>query len=61
MDRKEDDKDTEFIKEEHDEKRNYIFQKSRVTKVAAVIVIVFLIIIIIGLVVSGTTFFDSSV
>lgn len=60
MDKKETDKDTEFVKEEHDDKESYIFQKSNITKVAVIIVVVFLILIIIGLVFSGTSFFDSS-
>lgn len=60
MDKKETNEETEFIKEEHESKRKYIFQKNTITKLAAGIVIVFLIIIIIGLVVSGTSFFDSS-
>lgn len=60
MDKKETDEDTEFVKEEHESKRSYIFQKNTITKIAFVIVLIFLVIIIIGLVVSGTSFFNSS-
>ncbi len=60
MDKKEADKDTEFVKEEHDKKQSYIFQKTKITKVGVIIVVAFLILIIIGLVVSGTDFFNSS-
>ncbi len=60
MDKKETDKTTEFVKEAHENKRSYIFQKNSITKIAVIIIVVFLIIIIIGLVVSGTSFFDSS-
>ncbi len=59
MDKKESNKDTEFVKEEHESKRSYIFQKNNITKIAVAIVLVFIVIIIIGLVVSGTSFFDS--
>ncbi|WP_373517829.1 hypothetical protein [Pricia sp.] len=58
MDKKETDNDAEFVKEEHESKRNYIFQKNNITKIAVVIVAVFLIIIVIGLVISGTSFFQ---
>ncbi len=60
MDEKETDENTEFVKEEHENKRNYIFQKNSITKIAVIVILVFLIIIIIGLVISGTSFFDSS-
>lgn len=60
MAKKESDENTEFVKEEHESKSGYIFQKNTITKIAAIIVVIFLIIIIIGLVVSGTSFFDSS-
>ncbi|MGB6150510.1 MAG: hypothetical protein WBG48_00850 [Pricia sp.] len=59
MDKKESNENTEFVKEEHQDKRGYIFQKSTITKVATLVIIIFLVIIILGLVVSGTTFFDS--
>ncbi len=58
MDKKEADKNTEFVKDEHESKRSYIFQKNTITKIAVAVVVAFLIIIIIGLVVSGTSFFD---
>jgi ABC-type lipoprotein release transport system permease subunit len=55
-DKKETDRDTQFVKEEHHQTRNYIFQKNKITKTAFFIVIVFLIILSIGLVVSGIFF-----
>ncbi len=60
MDNKETDKNTKFVKEEHESKTSYIFQKNTITKIAFVIVLIFLVIVIIGLIVSGTSFFDSS-
>lgn len=59
MDKKESDKNTEFVKEEHETKKTYIFQKNSITKIAVIIVVVFLILIIIGLVISGTSFFNT--
>jgi len=59
MTKKESENRTEFVKEKHEDKRSYIFQKSDITKLAVIIVVAFLILIIIGLVVSGTSFFDS--
>lgn len=56
MDQKETDKNTEFVKEEHDPKRDYIFQKTGITKTGFWIIIAFLILIIIGLYVSGVFF-----
>lgn len=60
MDKKESDKNTEFVKEGHDQKKSFVFQKNMITKIGVIIIAVFLIIIIIGLVVSGTSFFNSS-
>ena len=59
MDKKETDEDTEFIKDENEPKKNYIFQNNSITRIATIIVIAFLILIIIGLVASGTSFFSS--
>lgn len=59
IDKKETDENTEFVKDEQQHTRNYIFQKNTITKVATIIVIAFLILLIIGLVVSGTSFFDT--
>jgi ABC-type lipoprotein release transport system permease subunit len=55
-DEKEMDKNTEFVKEEHQETRDYIFQKNKITKTAFFIVLFFLIVLVIGLVVSGVLF-----
>lgn len=60
MDNKESDKGTESVKEEHESRRSYIFQRNTITEVADVIVVAFLILIIRGFVVSGTSFFDAS-
>ncbi len=59
-DKKENDNDSKFVKEEHESTQKFIFQKSTITKVAVIIVIAFLILIIIGLVASGTTFFEGA-
>lgn len=56
---KETDKDTKFVKEEYEPTRNYIFQKSNITKIAVVIVIAFLVLLILGIIASGTAFFES--
>jgi len=56
MEEKEKDQDTEFVKEEHDPKRGYIFQKTGITKTGFWIIIAFLILIAIGLIVSGIFF-----
>ncbi len=55
-DEKETDQNTEFVKEEHEPTRNYIFQKNTITKTAVIIIIAFLVLITIGLVVSGVFF-----
>jgi ABC-type lipoprotein release transport system permease subunit len=55
-DKKETDGETQFIKEEHQQTRNYVFQKNKITKTAFLIIIVFLIILAIGLAVSGIFF-----
>ncbi|WP_276165354.1 hypothetical protein [Zobellia alginiliquefaciens] len=47
---------TEFAKEAHDDKREYIFQKNSITKKGFFIVIAALIILTIGLIVSGVAF-----
>jgi len=43
----------EFVKEDEDKKRNYIFQKDKITKTGAIIVVVFLIVLIIAVILSG--------
>lgn len=57
---KEMDENTEFVKEKHDPKREYIFQKTGITKTGFIIIIAFLIIIFIGLVISGVFFGESA-
>jgi hypothetical protein len=58
MEEKEKDQGTEFVKDERDPKRGYIFQKTGITKIGFWIIIAFLILIAIGLIVSGV-FFDA--
>ena len=58
MDEKEKDQDTEFVKEKHDPKRGYIFQKTGITKTAFWIIIAVLVLIAVGLILSGV-FFDA--
>ena len=58
-DQKGTDEDANFVKEESEPTRNYIFQKSTITKIAVIIVIGFLVLLVLGLVASGTTFFSS--
>lgn len=60
MDNKQTNEETEFVKDEQEPKKKYIFQNSKITIAAVVIVVAFLILLVVGLVVSGTSFFDSS-
>ncbi len=55
-DEKEMDKNTEFVKEENQKTRNYIFQKNTITKTGFWIIIGFLILLVLGLVISGVFF-----
>ena len=48
--------ETEFVKEAHDPKREYIFQKSGITKKGLLIIVAFLIVLIVALVASGIAF-----
>tara|TARA_R110000796_G_scaffold37722_4_gene95243 strand:+ start:140012 stop:140197 length:186 start_codon:yes stop_codon:yes gene_type:complete len=57
---KENDQSTKFIKESDEDTKQYILQKNRKTKVAAVIIISFLILLILGIVVSGVFFETTS-
>ncbi|WP_161595312.1 hypothetical protein [Maribacter aurantiacus] len=47
---------TEFVKEPEKEKRGYIFQKDKKTKLGTAIVIGFLVLMILGVVLSGIAF-----
>ncbi|MEH6679189.1 MAG: hypothetical protein V7724_01520 [Sediminicola sp.] len=58
-DKKETDKNTQFVKEEEQNTREYVFQKNKITKTAFYIIIAFLILLVVGLWVSGV-FFESS-
>lgn len=55
-DEKQPEENTEFVKEELDSKRNYIFQKSNITKTGFVIILVLLAIIVVGIIFSGVFF-----
>lgn len=50
---KQPEENTEFVKEELDPKRNYIFQKSGITKTGFIIILILLAIIIVGIIFSG--------
>ena len=55
-DEKEMDENTEFVKEENQNTRDYIFQKNTITKTGFWIIIGFLILLVLGLVISGVFF-----
>ena len=55
-DEKQPEENTEFVKEELDSKRNYIFQKSGITKMGFIIILVLLAIIVVGIIFSGLFF-----
>ncbi|MUH35565.1 hypothetical protein D9O36_06920 [Zobellia amurskyensis] len=48
--------ETEFVKESHDPKQEYIFQKSGITKKGFFIIIAFLVVLVVALVASGVVF-----
>jgi len=56
IDEKQPVENTEMVKEGSDPKRNYIFQKNRITKVGFIIIVIFLLVIIVGIVISGMFF-----
>lgn len=58
IDIKQPEEDTELVKEADNPKRNYIFQKTGITKTGFYIIIAFLVLLIIGIIVSGV-FFES--
>ncbi|GAL65575.1 hypothetical protein [Jejuia pallidilutea] len=43
----------EFVKEDEDNKRNYIFQKDKITKTGTIIVAAFLVVLIVAVILSG--------
>ena len=47
---------TEFVKEPEKDKRGYIFQKDKKTKLGTAIVIGFLVLMILGVIISGIAF-----
>lgn len=59
IDQKQPEENTEFVKDEKNPKRNYIFQNSGITKLGFIIILAILILIIFGIVFSGL-FFESS-
>ena len=56
MTEKEGNEKTEFVKEEGETKREYIFQKNTITKTGTYIIIGLLIVLVIGLLLSGVLF-----
>lgn len=50
---KQGEENTEFVKEEENPTRKYIFQKNKKTIIATVIILVFLIFLVLGLTLSG--------
>ncbi|HET8735827.1 MAG TPA: hypothetical protein VFM69_04435 [Pricia sp.] len=56
IDKKESDEDTKFVKEEKEPTRDYIFQKTGITKTGFIIIVIFLIVLVVGLAVSGIFF-----
>ncbi|MEW2921705.1 hypothetical protein AB1A65_09570 [Muricauda sp. ANG21] len=55
-DHKQPQENLELVKEKEDSKRNYIFRKSKITKIGFLIILVILILIIVGIVLSGLYF-----
>lgn len=53
MQEKENDIETEFIKEEDNDTQQFILQKNSKTKIAAIIITVFLVVLVIGIIASG--------
>lgn len=60
-DEKQPTENTELIKDGHDSKRNYIFQKNKITKTGFIIIVVLLIIIVAGIIYSGIIFGDPDI
>ncbi|WP_157378321.1 hypothetical protein [Arenibacter latericius] len=56
IDKKQGEEDIELVKEEKDPKKNYIFQKTNITKTGFIIILVALILIVIGITFSGAIF-----
>lgn len=57
-DNKQGEENTELVKDVHDPKPNYLFQKTGITKTGFFIIVLILALIIIGIIFSGL-FFDS--
>ncbi len=53
MQEKENDIETEFIKEEDNDTQQFILQKNSKTKIAAIIITVILVVLVIGIIASG--------
>ena len=55
-DEKQPEENMEFVKEKEDSKENYIFKKSKITKIGFLIVLVIFILVVVGVVLSGLYF-----
>ncbi len=53
MQEKENDIETEFIKEEDNDTQQFILRKNSKTKIAAIIITVILVVLVIGIIASG--------
>ncbi len=53
MQEKENDIETEFIKEEDNDTQQFILQKNSKTKIAAIIITIILVVLVIGIIASG--------
>ena len=56
MEEKQGTEKTEFVKEEHESKEEYVFQKNTKTKTGTFIIVGILIILVIGIIVSAVFF-----
>ncbi|MGB6153590.1 MAG: hypothetical protein WBG48_16535 [Pricia sp.] len=56
MEKKQGPEETEFVKEAHEDKEKYVFQKNAKTKTGTFIIVGFLIILVIGIIVSALFF-----
>lgn len=53
---KQGEENTEFVKEPENETSKFVFQKTKKTKIGAIIITAFLILLILGIILSGAMF-----